>query len=304
MTIRKVNLIEFPSNLGLKEPSPGNQPGVSKLPSWLKKYGFYAFIENMETYSLQPPPYSMQLDSVSNVMNADAIVEYAKQQAVLIHRLITGNDFQLIIGGDCSILIGIALALKKEGNYGLFFLDGHTDFITPDLSETNGAAGMDLAIVTGNGHKKLTNIDELMPYFDEQNVWCVGNREYDEAYLAPMYKSGIHFYDLKTLRRTGIVECINKFFDLIKEKKLDGFFIHFDVDVLNDEIMPAVDSRQKDGLSYFEVSQILKKLLVHEKVMGLEITILDPDLDPDGKYTSEFVENIGSLIKNSLFENS
>ena len=38
--------------------------------------------------------------------------------------------------------------------------------------------------------------------------------------------------------------------------------------------------------------------------MGIEITILDPDLDKDGKYTSEFVENIAPLIKKLLFGNT
>ena len=65
---------------------------------------------------------------------------------------------------------------------------------------------MDLAIVTGHGHAKLTNIFALPPYFDEINVFCVGNREYHPAYVRPILASGIHYYDLRKLRSNGLKE--------------------------------------------------------------------------------------------------
>ena len=71
----------------------------------------------------------------------------------------------------------------------MFFLDGHTDFILPEISQTGGAAGMDLAIVTGHGHDKLTNIFNLKPYLPERNVFCVGNREYSPEYIQPILGS-------------------------------------------------------------------------------------------------------------------
>lgn len=178
-----VTIIEFPSNLGLKEPAPGHEPGVKKLPDWLRKHGFHDLINPSGIYRLDPPAYSMQLDKASGVRNAENINSYAKDQAALLGPILSGGSFPLILGGDCSILIGSALALKKAGNYALFYLDGHTDFMLPELSETGGAAGMDLAFITGYGHEKLSNIDGLKPYIPESQVWCVGNREYDPSYV-------------------------------------------------------------------------------------------------------------------------
>ncbi|CAN5592901.1 hypothetical protein BH23BAC1_BH23BAC1_43120 [soil metagenome] len=90
----------------------------------------------------------MDLDTESGVRNADKIQTYAKEQAKLLVPHSKEDNFLIILGGDCSILIGSALALRQVGAYGLFYLDGHTDFILPEGSETGGAAGMDLAIVT------------------------------------------------------------------------------------------------------------------------------------------------------------
>ncbi|HZH94910.1 MAG TPA: arginase family protein, partial [Flavisolibacter sp.] len=175
-----------------------------------------------------------------------------------------------------------------------FFLDGHTDFMLPALSHTGGAAGMDLAVVTGHGHDKLTNIDGQKPYFKEEYVWCVGNRDYEEWYVKAITDSNITYISLDILRQDGIKKCIANFLQMIKTKKLDGFWIHIDVDVLNDTIMPAVDSRQPDGLEYEEFNEILNLLLADSKATGLEITILDPDLDPSGKYTKGFINNFCS----------
>ena len=297
MNIKYINIIEFPSNLGLKKSEKEIEPGVKDLPNWLEKFEFHKKINPKKIYRIEPPMYSMELDIESGVRNADNIVRYAIKQSQLLLEKLKEDSFQIVIGGDCSILIGNAIALKQAGDYGLFFLDGHTDFITPELSVTAGAAGMDLAIVTGYGHKKLTDINNFSPYFQERNVFCVGNREYDPEYVQPILESDISYYDLKKLRSNGLNKTANQFLKLVRKNRLDGFWIHIDVDVLNDEIMPAVDSREKGGLTYQEFSELLKPLFSSKKAVGLEITILDPSLDKEGKYTSEFVKHFLAIFE-------
>jgi arginase len=297
---RPVSMISFNSNLGLIEPAPGKEPGVKKLPAWLRKFGFFDLINPQEEIGLESPPYSMYLDPVSDMRNTDSIAAYAKQQAPIIQDVISRKNFALVLGGDCSILIGNALALKQLGDYKLFFIDGHTDFMWPALSSTHGVAGMDLAIVTGNGHDKLSNIFQLGPYFKEYNVWCVGNREYDINYVEAIEKTAIHYYDLNTLRESGIPACIHSFFASLASDRPDGFWIHLDADVLDPLIMPAVDSPDPGGLSYLELNTILEDLLSHPLCTGLEITILDPDRDPDCKIVKEFIFEVGTTIQKSL----
>lgn len=297
---KPVSLISFNSNLGLIEPSPGKEPGVKKLPAQLRKSGFFDLIDAQELIELEPLPYSMYLDAVSDMRNADAIAAYAKKQVPILQDVISRKNFALVLGGDCSILIGNAIALKKLGNYKLFFIDGHTDFMWPALSSTHGVAGMDLAIVTGHGHEKLTNIDGYQPYFRETDVWCVGNREYDPDYVAAIEKTNIHYYDLNALRKYGMAACIQSFFRDLSTDQPDGFWVHLDVDVLNPLIMPAVDSPDPGGLDYPELLILLDPLLYHPLCVGMEITILDPDRDPEGNIVKEFVLQIGGCIKKSL----
>ena len=296
MNSNNINIFEFPSNLGLKKNKYDIEPGVRNLPSWLKKNRFHDLIKPIEIFSLNAPAYSMDLDEESGVLNANEIIKYAKEQAHFLSQNIVQNSFQIIIGGDCSILIGNAISLKRMGNYGLFFLDGHTDYVSPEISRSKQAAAMELAIVTGYGHEKLTNILSLKPYFNKKNVWCVGNREYDPKVVAEITSSGINYFDLIFLRKVGIENCVSQFLRIIDDNRLDGFLVHLDVDVLNDDIMPAVDCREKDGLTYPEFTSLMELLLSSPKAIGIEITILDPNLDGDGKYTKEFVSNFVNII--------
>jgi arginase len=282
----------------LKEPSPGVEPGVKFFPFAMDKEGFAEMAGIKEKISIIPPSYSTEIDKESKVRNADKIIDYSKQLSKVIYEEIQNKKLPLILGGDCSILIGAALSLKRTGNYGLFFMDGHTDYVLPHQSGSAGAAGMDLAIVTGNGHGKLTNIQHLKPYIQEENVFCFGNRDLTEGwYVNAIMQSNIHYFALDVLRRKSISAITNEFLQMIDSKKLDGFWIHFDVDVLNDEIMPCVDSRQEDGLTYDELKLTFESLLSSPLFRGIDITIFDPTLDKDGRYIKQFAWELAGCFK-------
>ena len=293
---RDIIIIEAPFNLGLKAKYENHVPGVYKLPLWLNQFGFHNNLSAKEVIHIEPPPYTSIIDQDSMIRSCDEIIEYSSRLGDAIHKAIQSNLFPVVIGGDCSILIGCGLGLRMIGQFGLFFIDGHTDFVPPIYSMTKAAAGMDLYIATGNAHQKISNIQGLKPYFDEKNVLAFGNRELEDDYVNYILSSNIGYFDLQKIRNVGHEKIVAKFFQKILAKKLDGFWIHFDVDALNNEIMPAVDSPNPDGLTYNELSPTIENLLENPLATGINITILDPDLDKDGTYTSVFVKELTTII--------
>ena len=290
-----IHLIEAPSNLGLHESAPGVAPAVDRLPAWLQQWGFYDLVAPQRFHSLPPPPYTMDLDPIG-VRNAAAIGRYSQRLATCIRQVITEPAFALVVGGDCSILLGIALGLKAVGPYGLFFLDGHTDFATPARSATGGAAGMDLALVTGCGPDQLTNLDGQAPYVQPRQAWSVGNRDGDAADVAALQAAGVQYVDLATLRQQGPAACAAAFLADQAGQAVEGFWIHFDVDVLAHELMPAVDSPQPGGLTYAELAALLVPLLHSGRAVGLDITILDASKDPTGAITRQLVAELAPIL--------
>ena len=294
--MNNITVLEAPSNLGLIEPAPGKEPGVKNLPALLRSKGFYERIQAGRIVAVPAPAYSMEYDPESGVRNADNIAAYSKQLAKQVQEQVKNGKFPLVIGGDCSILIGCMLGLKPLGDYGLFFIDGHTDFVMPPSSFTKGAAGMDLAIVTGHGHDKLTDIQHQKPYVRESHVLAFGNRYGAKEYVDEILDSDIHYEDLKSIRKKGMPDIVNRFLSVVRDAQLNGCWIHLDVDVLDSRVMPCVDSPQEDGLTYAELKSVLKLLLQSKLVSGINIGILDPDLDPSGKYADEFVNEMGSVF--------
>jgi arginase len=65
-----------------------------------------------------------------------------------------------------------------------------------------------------------------------------------------------------------------------------GYWVHLDVDVLDDAVMPAVDYQQPDGLSWQDLETVLRTAF-SGGAAGLTVTILNPRLDPTGTITRD-----------------
>jgi hypothetical protein len=50
-----------------------------------------------------------------------------------------------------------------------------------------------------------------------------------------------------------------------------------------------VDSPEPDGLRVAELAELLRPLVSSPRAIGLELTIYDPSLDPDGKSVSSLI---------------
>ncbi len=66
--------------------------------------------------------------------------------------------------------------------------------------------------------------------------------------------------------------------------------------------MPCVDSPQPGGLGYNELKTMIGFLLNTGLVKGMDITILDPDLDLNGRYATQLVRMLSELFQRPLNE--
>jgi len=299
---RQIAVLDAPSNLGLMPPSPGVEPGVSRLPDVLRERGLISRIGAIDAGRVVPPTYDPAVDPQSGVRNSDAIASYAGAVAEGIADLLQSNHFPLVLGGDCSILLGPLLALRRKGRFGLCFLDGHLDLLIPETSQSKGAAGMDLALALGYGPAALSNLDGMGPLVQEADVVVLGFRGDVSGYGAlasTEYQPGLHRLSLSEVRSMGGSNAARDALAYLLAPPVEGYWIHLDVDVIDDEVMPAVDSRQPDGMTYKELGEVLLKLVETSSAVGMEVTILDPDLDPDGSVVERFVAFIEHLFANS-----
>lgn len=94
-----VVVVDAPSNLGLSPPGEGREPGVR----WLGAE---------DGGGVVPPTYSPEIES--GTRNGEAVRCFAVDLAERVGKLVGSGKRPLVLGGDCSILIGSMLALRSH----------------------------------------------------------------------------------------------------------------------------------------------------------------------------------------------
>ncbi|WP_371686204.1 arginase family protein [Micromonospora sp. 15K316] len=294
--MRRIAVLDAPTNLGLRPPTPSSVPGCAKAPGALRHQGLLARLRARDAGHLTPPRYDPgDWRPGDGVCHAREISAYSAALADRIGEIIDRSEFPLVLGGDCSVLLGSALAMHRlgeavGGRIGLVFVDGHSDFRHPgNASYVGAAAGEDLALVTGRGQADLAAIEGRRPYFRDIDVVVLGIRAQDE-YRLDLQAAGILTRPVPALRAEGAARTAQWAHEQLAE--CAGYWVHIDVDVLDPAVMPAVDAPDPGGIAFAELEILLAGLVDTPHCLGVELTVFDPDYDPDGAYAAEIVNTV------------
>lgn len=286
-------IIEVPSPLGLR-PS-----GVELAPEVLRAAGLHSRLGCPEAPRIAVPRYDNRRDTATGVLNPAGIAEVARSLAGAVGSALRADRLPVVLGGDCSIILGPLLALRRTGRYGLAYLDGHADFQHPDDEPHGEVASLDLALATGHGPKPLADLDGLAPLVRAEDVALVGYRDFDDNDRfggEHVRDSGITVLDYRDVRTGTIGQILDRTLATVTRPEVQGFWVHFDVDVLDDAIMPAVDYRCEGGLSWDEAAELVQGLLARPGACGLDVTIFNPNLDADGSIARNLCDFIAGCV--------
>ncbi|HET6532589.1 MAG TPA: arginase family protein [Actinoplanes sp.] len=289
--MRRIAILDAPSNLGLRPPTATSVPGCAKAPGALRDHRLLDRLHARDAGCLTPPRYDPgEWRPGDGVCHAEEIAAYSRRLADRIGAIIDAGEFPVVLGGDCSIVLGSGLAMNRlgediGGRIGLVFVDGHSDFRHPgNASYVGAAAGEDLALVTGRGQADLAAIEGRRPYFRDVDVVVMGIRAQDE-YRLDLQAAGIVTRPVPALRAEGAARSAQWARDQLVD--CAGYWVHVDVDVLDPAVMPAVDAPSPGGIAFPELEILLAGLVESPHCLGVELTVFDPDYDPDGGYAEE-----------------
>jgi len=291
------SIISAPTNLGLRPPEPGATPGTSKAPEALREVGLFDRLiahGAEDSGVVLPARYLDDADPRNErVRNHTTLLEHADRLADRIDVEIARGRRPIVIGGDCSVLVGVGLALRRGSPAGLVHIDGHTDYRNPRNSDACGAlAGEDLAAVTGKHWASLSDHGGLGPYFLPENAVQVGCRDDDDdlVEVSRDLRLVVRASEIVDAGAPAAVEAITAAL-----AHTAGWWLHVDVDVLDPQIMPAVDSPDAGGLTAEQLGDLLRGLV--PGCIGVDICVYDPDLDPDLRYAKLIARIVeGALI--------
>jgi arginase len=272
-------VIQAPWNIGLRpDPAaPGALPGTWRAPQVLAEAGLTQRLASVKVTRLPRPPYDTEPQPGTWIRNGRTLREHGLLLAEAVANALEAGRRPVVVGGDCSILLGcLAGARRRHERVALLHVDGHADFGHPgnqDPATLSSAAGMDLALSTGRGDPLLTRWPGVeAELVRDQDAVQLGDRE------AELPEGTVLGIPIEEILASGPAAAAERAIAHLAPSL--PIWLHLDLDVLDGTVLPAVDSPGSPGLTYPELTQLLAQLHRTGRILGADIAIYDPDLDP------------------------
>jgi arginase len=218
---------------------------------------------------------------------ADTLATTAAVRAA-VRDVVADGRRPLVLGGCCALVPGALAGLRDAvGALGVAYVDGHVDVYDGTTSPTGEGADMPMSVAFGRGPEAWVDAAggaSVAP----ADVVVLGARDPEEATDIADLRAGtlaaLEVLGPAELRAQGLRVAGAR---TAQRLGADGrpFWIHLDVDVLDERAMPATDYLMPDGLEWNELAQLLAPLGSSSALAGMSLGCLNPEKDPDGGYT-------------------
>lgn len=228
---------------------------------------------------------------------ADAVLAVAERQADLIAGVLRAGSVPLVVGGDCTTLLGTAAGLRRVGlEFGLVCLDAHGDFNTAATTPSGNLHGMTVAALAGRGDRGLLALFERAVSVPTRRIALLGVRDLDPPETVALRDAGVRPLDPAALRRRGFGPAGGEAGATALAAQEGGappagFLLHLDVDVLDPSVAPGVGLPVAGGLTLPELEAVLSPLLASGRILALDLTEAAPLLDGSGR-TAILIEGL------------
>jgi arginase len=283
IAIPRYAILEAPSALG----HVPEHLGVERAPGALLADGLADGLAARHAARVEAAGYSAARDPATQVMNPRPLNQYSRALADAVGAVLDEDEFPVVLGGDCSILLGTMLALRRRGRYGLLYIDGDADFYQPEASPLHGAASAsDLAFATGRGPDVVADIEGRRPLVRDEDMCvfaCRDAADRERLGCQPLPEAML-LIDRDHVRRLGPAQAAGQAAGYLMRYggPADGFWIHLDADVFDQSIMQSVDDPRPDGLAWDDAVEALRTAIGSGHAAGLQVAIYNPDIDADG----------------------
>jgi arginase len=270
--------------IGVPFDSVGRGGGTETAPGTLRELGLPEALGARDEGDLAVRIRGEERDPVTGLMASEDVLASTGAIRAAVAAAIGTGERPFLIGGCCAELPG-ALAGARDAlgaHLGLAHLDGHLDLYDGETSTTGEAADMPISVVLGigpdawvdaaGGASAVPERTALVGFRDRAESVADGMRQPEDLVRPPL------LYGVEELRERGLVAAAA---ELAGRLTAAGpFWLHLDVDVLDEATFPATDYLQPGGLAWEELAALLGALAASEALVGASLACYNPDKDP------------------------
>ena len=272
--------------------------GTELSPAALRAAGLPAAVGAADAGDLPVRLVGRDRDPATGVLGWPSVLATTQAVRDLVRDQVAAGQLPFLLGGCCTLLPGaLSGARDTLGAIGLGYLDGHLDLYDGQTSETGEPADMPISVITGHGPAAWSAAVGA-PLVTRPGLVLLGPRDRGEAvdYGSVMPEQAGLDAELTpaVLRDRGLAEAGAAARDQLSAAA-GRYWVHLDVDVLDELAFPATDYLQPGGLTVAELSQLLGPLLASPALAGVSVACYNPQKDADGSGVAALLELFGEL---------
>jgi arginase family enzyme len=196
------------------------------------------------------------------------------------------NQIPLLIGCDCSVVLGTTEALKRASaqDVHVIYVDGDFDDAAPEPGRCQSAASCAVWLLTHDS--PFWAGPPLQPSQVSVVGWTNPSRS---------KQSGMNSISLTEVRRSGPRESARRVLEAIPASS--ALLLHIDIDVLRKKDLHAAYFPHTEGLSLSEAAELLGVLLKDPRIRIIEISEYASLRDTDREYVKTLVNLLAEGMK-------
>jgi len=208
----------------------------------------------------------------------------------------------ILLGGDHSLAIGSISAVARHCREAgrklrVLWLDAHADFNTDRLTPSGNLHGMPVACLCGLGPRELLEIGGQVPALNPKSIRQIGIRSVDPGEKQLVHQAGLEVFDMRYIDEMGMRHAMELALATIDAHT--HLHVSFDVDFLDPEIAPGVDTTVPGGPTYREAQLCMEMIADTGALASLDVMELNPACDVRNKTADLAVDLIESLFGKS-----
>ena len=274
--VDRVAVVEVPFN------SSGTADGVARMPDALVGAGMYEALGSLAEVNRARVTFETprSVRGPAGLLAEPALVSMVENLSEIVGHTLTGGHWPLVIGGDCAVLLGALLGIRRAGyRPGLLFVDGHEDAWPPHRSPTGEAADCEMGLALGL-YPPPAALRAHVPLVAPELVVALGPRDSAELSNASVdsLANRVRMVSGAELVNGDTTEVAASAADHLRAET-EKWWLHVDLDVMSTEALPAVDYPQPGGLSWSELRRLTGAALRKGGCVGASVVIYNPDRD-------------------------
>jgi arginase len=281
--------------IGVPIDSVGRAGGTEHAPAAIREQGLLERLGARDRGDLDVRIRGDARDPETGIIGTAGVFSVTTAVRIAVRDAVAAGDRPLVLGGCCSLVPGALAGVRDaSGSAGVAYIDGHVDVYDGRTSPTGEAADMPMAVAFGFGPKPWVDAAGGASA-EPERVVVLGARDPEEAAdIAPLLAgklAALEVHDPWQLRETGLRESGEA-----AAAKLGRYWIHLDVDVLDEAAMPATDYLMTGGLEWDELAALLGPLCAAPGLAGLSLGCLNPEKDRDGRCTQRTCDLLAGAL--------